>query len=77
MQVTMSQRVNGAYGTLHPGEVADLPPEVAAAWIAAGIATAVTAQPERVEASQPAAETAAIEPPSHAAFSRQARTRKR
>ena len=76
MQVRMTQSVTGGHGRFLVGDTADLPSEVAAAWIAAEIAVAIE-DPQRVEAAQPAAETAAIEPPSYAAFTRQSKARKR
>ena len=77
MLAKMLQRVNGAYGTIDAGAVVELPAAVALAWADAGIAELEQPAPvERAEAAQPGAETAAIEPPSYAAFTRERRQRK-
>lgn len=76
MLVRMLQHVTGGHGRHKPGAVVDLPGDVAAAWVLAGVAETAE-MPEPAEAAQPVGETASIEAPSYAAFTRERRARKR
>lgn len=68
MLVRVLRLMSGRDGQTVPGAIVDVPADIAAVWIADR--TAEPVGQVRADGAHSEAETAVVEPPSHAAFSR-------